>query len=111
MTKEELKLQPNEILEQSNIQLREADKEVFSHCWVKENNFLIYVRNFYHINSIDKEKQSFILNHQNRYIKIHTSRNQWKAQVSYFEADVQEIELKLMEKHLDLFYNNLKWYH
>ncbi len=69
----------------------------------------VYITDYVHFGALDKEKQSYIFNHENRYIKVLSSGNTWKIQVAYLEEDSQRVELELMEKHLEVFIDGLSW--
>ena len=108
LKKEELNL-PLINADSNSFDFISVGKEAFVHNWQKENEFLIKDRDLIFKSTIDNEKQSFLINHENRYVKTTQIKNEWKVQVAYLEENVQKVELELMEKHLEIFCNTWSW--
>ena len=91
-----------------SIHLRNSSKTIYTPTWRKEGENYIYEKADWR-NVNDMEKISMIDNHNNLYIKSIKKKNKWIIQTTFLAEDAQESEIKIIEKHHQVFFNNLGW--
>lgn len=105
LSREELNLPINKLASSFSKSLRHSARQNINSHWSKRGDNLFLEKQFLNSNVIDLEKQSFIDNHNNLYVKTCLISGLWTYQVSYSNKDAYESELNLLEKHLNVFLN------
>lgn len=107
--KEELNLpiiKPKPAIE---FKFRNSKKQSFDHGWTQAGDYNELNKNVDTSNIADIEKQALINNHTQLYIKTFCKKGEWFYQVAHLAEDAHQVELALLEKHLQVFLNGLGW--
>ncbi len=105
---ESLNLPLGKIMNIESHHLRNSGHSQHIANWNKESDYYI-LENEHLIETADIERQALINNHNNFYVKHFIDNGKWKFQVAYLKEDANELELSLLEKHLNVTVSNLKW--
>jgi superfamily II DNA or RNA helicase len=81
---------------------RAAHKQFISSGWREWNDFYIKEEKVTGVSTVDTDKNMYIKNHENLYVKHVFSNGQWYKQVSILNKDAYLQELNLLEKHLEI---------
>jgi len=110
LTKDDLNFQLIKNENSSNFKFRKADKNRFLTSWKEQDEMLIrktLLANLF--SEIDVEKKGLMMNHHYSFIKLHEDNGNWYAEVSIPHLDPHKEEMDLLEKHLDVFIQELQW--
>ena len=90
-------------------QLRDSEETIYTPNWKKDGLNYILDSVDWRIVS-DMEKKSMTDNHSNLYIKSFYKKSKWMIQTAYLAKDAQKSEIEILEKHNQVFINNLGWF-
>jgi hypothetical protein len=102
LKKEELNLP---LLQKTSIDVksfRNARKQIIPYGWREWNDFYIKEEILSSVSSVDTDKNMYIRNHENLYVKHVFGNGRWYKQVSFLNKDAYRQELNLLEKHLEI---------
>lgn len=108
LTKEDLSLPLNQVIALSDSNFRNSKKQLTSNSWQETESFYILEKAF-EPKYLEVNKQALINNHLHLYVKTISKNDMWYLQVAHYTKDAQKSELDILEKHLNVFYNNLGW--
>lgn len=106
---EELNLPLIEPVINTQINFRNSKPQNLVNKWKQIGNYYVLERESdINLNS-HSEKQSFIDNHSNYFVKTFFEKTKLKYQVAYLTKDAHTAELQVLEKHLDVFIKGFGW--
>lgn len=103
LQKEELNVSVTKASSSSQFQLRQKNKSELMEKWEQRNGYFILENKYPLIANKENEKNSFIYNHENLYLKSFIKNGQFHHQVSHLTEDAQKIELQVLKKHWEVF--------
>ena len=107
LQKEELNVSVIKATSSSQFQLREKKGSYRSEEWQQKNGFFILENKYPLITNKENEKNSFIYNHENLFVKSFIGNGYFHHQVSHLTDDAQKIELQVLEKHWEVFLRSI----
>jgi superfamily II DNA or RNA helicase len=102
LKKEELNLPLHQKTSMDVKNFRTARKQTIPSGWKERNEYYIKEETLSGISSVDADKNMYIKNHENLYVKHVCSNSRWYKQVSFLNKDAFRQELNLLEKHLEI---------
>jgi len=91
----------------SQFQLREKKGSYRNEEWQQKNGFFILENKYPLIINKENEKNSFVYNHENLFVKSFIGNGYFQHQVSHLTDDAQKIELQVLEKHWEVFLRSI----
>lgn len=108
--KEELNLPAESLLPKHTPGFRAAEQQSAVHKWKTKGDYFIKQVEFEETEELhDIEKAALILNHSNFYVRTLLENGIWQHQIGYLRKDAHQVELDLLEKHMDVFLGNRGW--
>jgi hypothetical protein len=104
LQKEELNVSITKAAISTQFQFRKNPKKFRNDLWEQRDGYFILEINFPLIPNKENEKSSFICNHENLFIKSFIKNGSTQNQVAYLTDDAQKSELKVLEKHWEVFH-------
>jgi len=81
---------------------RKARKQMHSDGWMLWNEYYIKEHKLDRLSPVDTEKNMYIKNHEQLYVKYMAKNGQWFKQVGLSDKDAFGEELELLNKHLEI---------
>jgi hypothetical protein len=109
LVKESLNIDLRKSDRKLDYRFRKASSQFFDNRWKREFEILTKSYMLEDFNGVDLEKRSLLINHQVKYVKCLKKNENWFAEVSIPSVDPQAEEIKILEKHLNVFVNGANY--